>query len=68
MPGFVFDLTYYIHTTEKGSMINIENLRVEFPKFCLQDINLSVSRGEFFVVLGPNGAGKTVLLEAIAGS
>jgi len=48
-------------------MINIENLRVEFPKFCLQDINLSISRGEFFVILGPNGTGKTVLLEAIAG-
>lgn len=68
MPGFVFDLTYYIHTTEKRSMINIENLRVEFPGFCLQDINLYIIvKGEFFVLLGPNGAGKTVLLEAIAG-
>ena len=48
-------------------MIQIKNLYVDLEDFQLQDINLSVSEGEYFIVLGPTGAGKTVLLESIAG-
>jgi len=48
-------------------MIQIKNLYVDLNDFRLQDINLSVSEGEYFIVLGPTGAGKTVLLESIAG-
>ena len=48
-------------------MIQIKNLHVDLKDFQLQDINLSVSEGEYFIVLGPTGAGKTVLLESIAG-
>ncbi len=48
-------------------MIQIKNLHVDLKGFRLQDINLSVSEGEYFIVLGPTGAGKTVLLESIAG-
>ncbi len=48
-------------------MIQIKNLCVELTDFNLQDINLSVKEGEYFIVLGPTGAGKTVLLESIAG-
>ncbi len=33
----------------------------------LQDINLSLSRGEFVCLLGPSGCGKSTLLNAIAG-
>lgn len=33
----------------------------------LQDINLSISRGEFVCLLGPSGCGKSTLLNAIAG-
>jgi len=33
----------------------------------LEDLNLSVSRGEFIAVLGPNGCGKSTLLRTIAG-
>jgi len=31
----------------------------------LQDINLSVSRGEFIAIIGPNGAGKSTLIKLI---
>jgi molybdate/tungstate transport system ATP-binding protein len=48
-------------------MIEVRNLSVKLGGFSLHEINLSVERGEYFILLGPTGAGKTVLLEAIAG-
>ena len=33
----------------------------------LDDINLSISKGEIFALLGPNGAGKTTLISTICG-
>ncbi len=48
-------------------MIETKNLCVNLGSFQLQDINLTVDDGEYFIVLGPTGAGKTVLLETIAG-
>lgn len=48
-------------------MIEIRNLSVKITGFELHDINLSLKRGDYFVVLGKSGAGKTVLLETIAG-
>ncbi len=48
-------------------MIEIENLSVDFSGFSLNNIRLSIAKGEFFILLGPTGAGKTVLLEAISG-
>jgi len=48
-------------------MIMIRNLEVNLGGFLLQDINLDIKSGEYFIILGPTGAGKTVLLEAIAG-
>jgi ABC-type sugar transport system ATPase subunit len=35
--------------------------------FALKDVNLTVAKGEFFIVVGPNGSGKTTLLRVIAG-
>ena len=48
-------------------MIEIKNLSLSLGGFFLEDINLEVKDGEYFILLGPTGAGKTVLLEAIAG-
>ena len=33
----------------------------------VKGINMTVNRGEYFIVLGPSGAGKTTLLKTIAG-
>src|SRR3569833_2257674 len=33
----------------------------------LDDVSISVERGEFFTLLGPSGCGKTTLLRALAG-
>ncbi|RZB34051.1 MAG: molybdate/tungstate transport system ATP-binding protein [Desulfobacteraceae bacterium Eth-SRB2] len=48
-------------------MIEIKDLFIKFPGFALEDINLSIQDGEFFMLLGPTGAGKTLIIEAIAG-
>ena len=48
-------------------MIEIQNLSVHFAGFALQDVCLSLGKGEFFSLLGPTGAGKTLILESIAG-
>jgi len=48
-------------------MIEIKNLSVHLRSFSLKKINLSIHKGEYFVILGPTGAGKTVLIECIAG-
>jgi len=48
-------------------VINVKNLCVDLGDFVLKDINLTVNKGEYFIILGPTGAGKTVLLESIAG-
>jgi len=48
-------------------MIRLESLRIELSGFTVQDIDLSIDDGEFFMLLGPTGAGKTLVLEAIAG-
>jgi NitT/TauT family transport system ATP-binding protein len=52
--------------------ISISNLSKTFEGSersvpALQDINLTLSRGEFVCLLGPSGCGKSTLLNAIAG-
>ena len=49
-------------------MIRLENLTKLYGSFvAVDDITLSVGRGELFGFLGPNGAGKTTTLRMIAG-
>lgn len=48
-------------------MIKIENLSARFGSFWLRNINLTIKRGDFFLLLGPTGAGKSLLLETILG-
>lgn len=48
-------------------MIEIKNLTVDLGSFLLREIDLTIEKGEYFIILGPTGAGKTILLESIAG-
>ena len=53
--------------TEKN-IITIEHLSHAFSgKTVLQDINLTIGKGEFVTILGPSGCGKTTLMRLIAG-
>ena len=48
--------------------LELRNITKRFGKvLALDDLSLTVARGEFFVVVGPNGSGKTTLLRVIAG-
>lgn len=49
-------------------MIELEHLVKKFGDLvAVNDVSLTVSRGEFFAVLGPNAAGKTTTLKLLAG-
>ena len=49
-------------------MIELIHLRKQFGELlAVNDINLTVRRGEFFAVLGPNAAGKTTTIKILTG-
>lgn len=49
-------------------MLEIKNLTKKFGIItALNEISLSINRGEFFGLLGPNGAGKSTLMDLIIG-
>jgi spermidine/putrescine transport system ATP-binding protein len=51
-----------------NDIITVEHLSHAFgDKIVLQDINLSIRKGEFVTILGPSGCGKTTLMRLIGG-
>lgn len=48
-------------------MIAFDRVSLALGSFSLNDVSLTINRGDYYFIVGPSGAGKTVLLEAIAG-
>lgn len=48
-------------------MLKIEQIEKKFSGFHLQQINLEVEQGEYFMLLGKSGSGKSLILEILAG-
>ena len=50
------------------SILELQNLKKYFAtQKAVDDISLSVKKGQIFGLLGPNGAGKTTLIRMITG-
>lgn len=47
--------------------LRVENLRVEYPSFCLKDVSFALQPGEIVGMAGENGAGKSTVIKAILG-
>jgi molybdate/tungstate transport system ATP-binding protein len=47
--------------------LELKNISKKFEAFALNDINIGLRNGEYFVLLGHSGAGKSLILETIAG-
>jgi len=61
-------LSYVLRGDMGDLAIETAHLRKEFgPKVAVQDLTLSVPRGEIFGFLGPNGAGKTTAVKMLMG-
>ncbi|QKX01017.1 ATP-binding cassette domain-containing protein [Wolbachia endosymbiont of Dipetalonema caudispina] len=51
-----------------NNVLKIENLALVYNnKKILDDINLSIDKGDIVTILGPNGGGKTSLVKVVAG-
>ena len=54
--------------TSHGPILYLEGVTVSFDGFkALNDLSLTVDRGELRCIIGPNGAGKTTMMDVITG-
>lgn len=50
------------------SNLQLVGLTKKYPEICaVNNVNLTINEGEFFVIFGPSGAGKTTTLRLISG-
>jgi zinc transport system ATP-binding protein len=58
-----------IGSEANGSLVRAEGVSFSFgPIVVIEDVDLTVGRGEFVALVGPNGSGKTTLLRLLLGA
>ena len=63
------DSSSHLRDGQSSNFLETEGLTRKFGSFvAVDDVNISVSKGELHSVIGPNGAGKTTLFNLITGS
>jgi len=61
-------INQFLMFNSSALMLVLKNLSKSYGSVAaVKDINLTISRGEFFCLLGPSGCGKTTILRMIAG-
>ncbi|MBN2055664.1 metal ABC transporter ATP-binding protein [bacterium] len=54
--------------SERTAIVELRDVSFGYDgNFILEEVNLTVDRGEFLAVIGPNGGGKTTMLKLILG-
>ena len=49
------------------ALLKAQNLRLEYGRLLVvEDLNLTINKGEILSIIGPNGSGKSTLLKALA--
>ena len=56
-----------IHNDKLSAALHIRGLRKSFARPAVDELDLTIRRGEFYMLLGPNGAGKTTTLRMVSG-
>ena len=63
----IYDKGFYVNVTNPPAIF-VEDLWFSYDSNpVLEDVNISVPRGDFVSIVGPNGGGKTTLLKLILG-
>jgi ABC-type sugar transport system ATPase subunit len=50
-----------------AATLEVQGLSRRFGKFALEQVNLRLQKGEYWVLLGPSGCGKSMLLQTVSG-
>lgn len=57
-----------VSTSENGTVLKTEKATIRFGGLCaVNELDMSVKRGEIFGLIGPNGAGKTTIFNLLTG-
>lgn len=66
LPGIQVDIKGGIFRARQ--LVRVEDMSFSYGRHpVLQDVNLTISRGDRLAVVGPNGSGKTTLLQLLSG-